>query len=91
MALDSYITQIDDTSSLAINLETIYHLPKKNWDELLLNRTANRIPSTTGVNGINHFHVGFNWQSGDNDVAYWIPQGITGKRNGGVNATKKYG
>lgn len=90
MPLDSYITQIDDTSSLAINLETVYQLPKKSWDELLLNRTGSRIPNSIGVSGINHFHIGFNWQKGDNKIPYWIPQGITGKRNGGDNATKKY-
>lgn len=90
MANSTYIGQINDTSSLATNLETIYHLIKKNWDELSLNRKATRIPNSIGVNGINHFHVGFDWQDEDNEVPYWIPQGITGKRNGGDNATKKY-
>ena len=90
MAQDSYITQIEDTSSLADNLENVYNLPKKNWHQLSLNRNANRISSFTGVSGIDHFHVGFNWQKGDNEVPYWIPQGITGKRNGGDDASKKY-
>ena len=67
MANSTYIGQINDTSSLATNLETIYHLIKKNWDELSLNRKATRIPNSIGVNGINHFHVGFDWQDADND------------------------
>jgi hypothetical protein len=32
--------------------------------------------------GIEHPHVGFRWQSGDNNTELWYPQGITGLRRG---------
>ncbi|NUN15367.1 MAG: hypothetical protein HUU55_17190 [Myxococcales bacterium] len=40
-----------------------------------LNRTATKVSS---VSGVECFHTGFTWNSGDNRVAYWYPQGITG-------------
>lgn len=40
-----------------------------------LNRTATKISGWTGVPC---FHTGYAWNSGDDDVAYWIPQGIAG-------------
>jgi hypothetical protein len=40
-----------------------------------LNRVATKV---TGVPGTDCFHTGFKWNSGDNSVKYWYPQGITG-------------
>ena len=40
-----------------------------------LNRSASKV---SNVSGTECFHTGFVWNSGDNDVTYWYPQGITG-------------
>ena len=40
-----------------------------------LNRTAQKVSSLAGTEC---FHTGFVWNSGDNGVTYWYPQGITG-------------
>ncbi len=40
-----------------------------------LNRVATKV---TNVAGTECFHIGFTWNSGDNAVEYWYPQGITG-------------
>lgn len=85
--MDTYISYIVETAFLAGQLEFTYHLPKFSWDTISLNRNAQRINS---VSGISHFHTGFEWNNGDSSVKYWIPQGITGKRNGEQNASKKY-
>jgi hypothetical protein len=39
-----------------------------------LNRSGTRI----SVSGLGCFHDGFKWNSGDNEVDYWWPQGVTG-------------
>lgn len=40
-----------------------------------LNRTASKISAHAGVPC---FHTGFAWESGDQSVDYWIPQGLAG-------------
>jgi len=40
-----------------------------------LNRQGERI---TGISGMVCFNTGFTWESGDNNVTYWYPQGISG-------------
>ncbi|MFT3768100.1 MAG: hypothetical protein QM820_21835 [Minicystis sp.] len=43
-----------------------------------LNRTADPITAAELPGSVASMKVGFGWQSGDESVAYWIPQGITG-------------
>ena len=40
-----------------------------------LNRTATKVSS---VPGVECFHAGFTWESGDVNVDYWWPQGVSG-------------
>lgn len=73
------INKIIDSSNLGEDLEGIYHLPKYNWKSIILNRYGTKISS---LDDVEKFHTGFTWDKEDNDVNYWVPQGITGLREG---------
>lgn len=48
--------------------------------DLHLNREGKHLPdaTVTEVADVTHYHTGFRWDSGDQGVEYWVPQGITG-------------
>ncbi|MFO0589371.1 MAG: hypothetical protein U0441_17670 [Polyangiaceae bacterium] len=54
-------------------------LPKVSLDALPLNRTGTAPAGAlkTTLQGMVSYHGGFNWESGDQSVTYWVPQGIT--------------
>jgi hypothetical protein len=47
-----------------------------------LNRAATRVAAADVPGNAPGVRVAFGWQSGDRDVAYWIPQGLTGSFDG---------
>lgn len=51
-----------------------------------LNRSGQKVGSWPGTEC---FHTGFVWNTGDNDVTYWYPQGISG--SGDAYASGTYG
>ena len=64
------------TNSLAIVAALEAFLPRVSVSEVLdnANRAATRLSSSRAAG----FEWGFSWNSGDEDVAYWFPQGVTG-------------
>lgn len=57
-----------------------------------LNRSATRVAAAALPGSPPGVQLAFTWQSGDQDVAYWIPQGITGwfdGTGGGLVAGRK--
>jgi hypothetical protein len=44
----------------------------------ILSSSLNRSGTRISVSGLGCFHDGFKWNSGDNGVEYWWPQGVTG-------------
>lgn len=58
-------------------------------DELIHNREGTTLPEATEfeVADIDPYHTGFRWNSGDQDVTYWMPQGITGSANAFAEGT----
>lgn len=54
-------------------------LPKASVSAVLdsSNRTATPMTASAGAAQAKNFAAGFDWQSGDNTVTEWIPQGIT--------------
>ncbi|MBM4360088.1 MAG: hypothetical protein FJ096_18435 [Deltaproteobacteria bacterium] len=75
----------DANASLIAELAT--KLPSKDVAGILtdLNRTAVTIKAAELPGSVPGFVGGFRWNDGDNDVAYWIPQGLTGSAD--ANAT----
>jgi hypothetical protein len=77
------IESVTDTSSLAQELETTHGLAPVSWQDLNLNRNGSSLEhSQLLTRGVPIPHVGFEWQSGDANTADWMPQGITGLRQG---------
>lgn len=75
----------DDTwaSNAALVDELALALPEVGVDDVLLhlNRTGSAVTAadlTSGSATVPGFSWGFAWSSGDEGVAYWIPQGLTG-------------
>lgn len=52
-----------------------------------LNRTATAISSADLPGNVSEFRSGFEWESGDETVPYWIPQGITQSGDGHPSGT----
>ena len=53
----------------------------------IMSSGLNRFGNAITVNGLDCFHDGFEWNSGDGDVDYWWPQGVTGSTGAFDNAT----
>jgi hypothetical protein len=52
-----------------------------------LNRTAVTITGAQLPGGVTGFKSGFRWNDGDEGVAYWIPQGLTGSADATAQGT----
>lgn len=65
------------SASLLDQLEQHWSITPTTLDGVLdnLNRTATKVSKVTGTEC---FHTGYTWNSGDQNVTYWYPQGITG-------------
>ncbi len=73
------------SASVLDQLEQHWSITPTTLDDVLdnLNRTAIKVSKVTGTEC---FHTGYTWNSGDQGVTYWYPQGITGSgdaTNGG--------
>ncbi|MCA9700630.1 MAG: hypothetical protein KC431_24095, partial [Myxococcales bacterium] len=81
-AIDGSNFALVDTQAWAANQAIIDELglAKVGLDELDLNRTGT--PPTGALqsflSGMVDYQGGFEWQSGDQSVSYWIPQGLSG-------------
>ena len=53
-----------------------------------LNRTAVTASKTDIPGNVAGFQSGFSWQSGDESVAYWVPQGITGSADAAASGVE---
>ncbi|MFO0617418.1 MAG: hypothetical protein U0414_32780 [Polyangiaceae bacterium] len=85
---------IHDDDTWASNTALIADLALKNpirtlGDILLtdLNRTATAVTSADLPGSVTEFRSGFEWEAGDESVAYWIPQGITQSGDGSSSGT----
>ncbi len=82
-AIDECAFPLADTGETPSRLATIAELekalPKATLADVLgdLNRDATPITKAS-LPGVPGFQAGFAWNAGDQGVAYWIPQGLTG-------------